>query len=181
MLVFISQLASLTLRYLLSILYWLPCLLQHPDYTTHCNTTTTSLYSDYYCDFTKCANSVEGGNTCYCGSHVSSTVTVLPASQCQTACTGNSSDSCGGTQAMDLYTMAAATDTPATIKASHSAGYLGCFKDAGSNMAFNNYYTYHITSMTVETCKAACVELGYLYAGYVHLFKSVISSDGCTV
>ncbi|KJE05540.1 transmembrane receptor [Cryptococcus gattii NT-10] len=108
---------------------------------------------------------LEGGNTCYCGSQVSSTVTVLPASQCQTACTGNSSDSCGGTQAMDLYTMAAATDTPATIKASHPAGYLGCFKDAGSNMAFTNYYTYHITSMTVETCKAACVELGYLYAG----------------
>lgn len=72
---------------------------------------------------------------------------------------------------MDLYTMAAATDTPITIRASHPAGYLGCYKDAGSNMAFNNYYTYHITSMTVETCKSACVELGYLYAGYVHLFK----------
>lgn len=108
---------------------------------------------------------VEGGNTCYCGSKVSSTVTVLPASQCQTACTGNSSDSCGGIQALDLYTMAAATDTPATIRASHPAGYLGCYKDAGSNMAFSNYYTYHIASMTVETCKAACVELGYLYAG----------------
>ncbi|AFR96749.2 transmembrane receptor [Cryptococcus neoformans C23] len=114
---------------------------------------------------------VEGGNTCYCGSQVSSTVTVLPASQCQAACAGNSSDTCGGTQAMDLYTMAAATDTPITIRASHPAGYLGCYKDAGSNMAFNNYYTYHITSMTVETCKAACVELGYLYAGLTDGFE----------
>ncbi|ODO11105.1 hypothetical protein I350_01707 [Cryptococcus amylolentus CBS 6273] len=108
---------------------------------------------------------VEGGNTCYCGSKVSSTVTVLPASQCQTACTGNSTATCGGTQALDLYTVEGAVNTTASLAAARPTGYLGCFKDMGSNLAFSNYYTYTFKSMTVEICKAACVELGYSYAG----------------
>ncbi|WVQ72060.1 hypothetical protein IAR50_001604 [Cryptococcus sp. DSM 104548] len=108
---------------------------------------------------------VEAGNTCYCGNTVSTTVTVLPASQCQTACTGNSSATCGGTQALDLYTVEGAVNTTTSLAAARPTGYLGCFKDMGSNLAFSNYYTYTYKAMTVEICKAACVELGYSYAG----------------
>ncbi|KAK8850320.1 hypothetical protein IAR55_004237 [Kwoniella newhampshirensis] len=108
---------------------------------------------------------VEAGKTCYCGSQVASSTTRLPTSQCSVACVGNSTAVCGGSAALDLYTMAAATRTPATQQASHPSGYLGCFLDSGSNIAFNNYYSYTINPMSVSICKQSCGEMGYAYAG----------------
>ncbi|WRT70456.1 uncharacterized protein IL334_007454 [Kwoniella shivajii] len=107
---------------------------------------------------------VENGKTCYCGSSPQTTQR-LPVSQCSTACTGNSTAVCGGASAMDLYTTAAANTTVDTVKASKPAGYLGCFQDSGSNIAFPNYYSYTVNPMSVEICKQSCLELGYSYAG----------------
>ncbi|KAK6906807.1 hypothetical protein I203_100794 [Kwoniella mangroviensis CBS 8507] len=107
---------------------------------------------------------VENGKTCYCGNSPQITQR-LPVSQCSTACTGNSTAVCGGTNAMDLYTTASANITAATVKASKPAGYLGCFQDSGSNIAFQNYYSYTVNPMSVEICKQSCMELGYSYAG----------------
>ncbi|WWD20503.1 hypothetical protein CI109_104979 [Kwoniella shandongensis] len=108
---------------------------------------------------------VEAGKTCYCGSQVASGTTRLPTSQCGLACAGNSTAVCGGNSAMDLYTVTAATNTPATQQASHPAGYVGCFLDSGSNLAFANYYSYTINPMSVNICKQSCGEMGYAFAG----------------
>ncbi|ODN82718.1 hypothetical protein L202_01005 [Cryptococcus amylolentus CBS 6039] len=105
------------------------------------------------------------GSQCYCGNTPSSTKSVLPTSQCQTKCAGNSTGTCGGSAAMDLYTVTSATVTPATVAAKKPSSYLGCFKDAGSNLAFSNAYSYSATTMSVEICKSACLELGYAYSG----------------
>ncbi|WVQ85831.1 hypothetical protein IAT38_007999 [Cryptococcus sp. DSM 104549] len=108
---------------------------------------------------------VEQGNTCYCGTTLTSGAPVLPTSQCATACPGNSTFMCGGTQAMDLYTMTSATVTPASVKAKKPSGYIGCYKDSGTNLAYANAYSYSSNSMTVEVCKASCFELGYTFGG----------------
>ncbi|TYJ52507.1 hypothetical protein B9479_006901 [Cryptococcus floricola] len=105
------------------------------------------------------------GSQCYCGNTPSSSKSVLPTSQCQTKCAGNSTGTCGGGAAMDLYTVTSATVTPATVAAKKPSSYLGCFKDAGSNLAFSDAYSYSATTMSVDICKSACQELGYAYSG----------------
>ncbi|KIR79550.1 transmembrane receptor [Cryptococcus gattii E566] len=106
-----------------------------------------------------------GGNQCYCGKPNSNLVS-LPASQCQSACAGRSNTTCGGSAAMDLYTVAAATVTSETVASQKPSGYVGCFKDQGSNAAFTStVYTYKSSSMTPDVCKQACLEFGYTYAG----------------
>lgn len=67
---------------------------------------------------------------------------------------------------MDLYTVAAATVTSETVASQKPSGYVGCFKDQGSNAAFTStVYTYKSSSMTPDVCKQACLEFGYTYAG----------------
>ncbi|WWC65393.1 uncharacterized protein I303_108011 [Kwoniella dejecticola CBS 10117] len=107
---------------------------------------------------------VENGKSCYCGNTPQLTQR-LPVSQCSSACTGNSTAVCGGPNAMDLYTTNSSTTTPAQVKAKKPVGYLGCFQDSGSNIAFPNYYSYTVNPMSVEICKQSCIELGYTYAG----------------
>ncbi|OWZ63094.1 hypothetical protein AYX15_04854 [Cryptococcus neoformans] len=105
------------------------------------------------------------GNQCHCGNPNSNLVS-LPASQCQNQCAGNSSTTCGGSAAMDLYTVAAATVTLGTVASKKPPGYVGCFKDQGSNAAFTgNVYTHRSNSMDTEMCKQICLEFGYPYAG----------------
>ncbi|WVQ70514.1 hypothetical protein IAR50_000033 [Cryptococcus sp. DSM 104548] len=105
------------------------------------------------------------GSQCYCGNTPSSSKSILPTSQCQTKCAGNSTGTCGGSAAMDLYTVTSATVTAATVAAKKPSGYLGCFKDAGSNLAYANAYSYSATTMSVAICDSACLELGYAYSG----------------
>ncbi|OCF41274.1 hypothetical protein I317_04932 [Kwoniella heveanensis CBS 569] len=107
---------------------------------------------------------VENGKQCFCG-NVPQTTTRLPVSQCNTPCAGNSTGVCGGPSAMDLYTTTNAKVTVQSKAATKPEGYLGCFLDAGSNIAFPNYYSYNFAQMTVEVCKQSCLELGYSYAG----------------
>lgn len=67
---------------------------------------------------------------------------------------------------MDLYTVAAATVTLGTVASKKPPGYVGCFKDQGSNAAFTgNVYTHRSNSMDTEMCKQICLEFGYTYAG----------------
>lgn len=47
---------------------------------------------------------VEDGGECHCGTGYVSEPTLLPASKCSTACTGAGSETCGGTDALEIFT-----------------------------------------------------------------------------
>lgn len=70
---------------------------------------------------------LKSGNQCMCGDVFNGGIK-LPYSQCQTPCTGNSTQTCGGDNRIELFNTTAATVTPATQRAARPVGYLGtCF------------------------------------------------------
>jgi hypothetical protein len=108
---------------------------------------------------------VKSGNTCYCGNSYSGGQ-VLPSTQCNTPCLGDSTENCGGSKGVDIYSTAYANVTSASIAATQPRGYLGCFVDKANALAFTtSTYSYYSTSMTVELCKEACTQFNYTYAG----------------
>jgi hypothetical protein len=67
---------------------------------------------------------LKSGNQCNCGSTFNGGIK-LPYSQCQTMCPGNTTQTCGGDNRIELFNTTAATVTPATQRAARPAGYLG--------------------------------------------------------
>ncbi|KAK4686420.1 hypothetical protein P7C73_g3711, partial [Tremellales sp. Uapishka_1] len=107
---------------------------------------------------------LEYGSQCFCGDTFNGGQK-LPSSQCSMACSGNSTGVCGGTNTLDLYTMAAATITHTSEAAKKpESGYIGCFVDSGTSSALTAY-SYSSNSMTIETCLKACAGFSYTYGG----------------
>jgi hypothetical protein len=103
---------------------------------------------------------IRQGNQCFCGNTWTGGQD-LPASQCSTACAGNSTQVCGASNNMDVYNTTGYT-TPATLGATRPGNYLGCFVDTAGT--FGNY-SYTASTMTQQACATACAGFGYDFAG----------------
>jgi len=104
---------------------------------------------------------LEAGNECYCGTALQSHST-LGFTGCNTACSGNSSETCGGSDRLSVYNYTL-TEPPVVAHVAAVETYIaqGCYTDdALSGFSFTNN-----TGMTVELCVGACRERNSTYAG----------------
>jgi len=91
---------------------------------------------------------LQDSHQCFCGNSYGSEGSA-PASDCNMACSGNSSEICGGGYRNSVY-------------ATSDIGYLGCFEDSSARDV--SYLAIEATPVTVGSCRSKCVSLGYKYA-----------------
>jgi len=106
---------------------------------------------------------VEYADECYCGSSIANGGAPTPAGDCNMACAGNSSESCGGPNRLNLYNSTAIAGLPPPPSPG-SWTSLGCYSDnvaartLGVGMAVNG-------PLTVELCTQACFDANYSLSG----------------
>jgi hypothetical protein len=95
------------------------------------------------------------GNSCNCGSQLVKTNRFADAF-CNTKCK-SSSETCGGSQYTDVYSVSAnqAPDTSAL----RARGWVGCYNNPASGAALSSY-SYAGSTMTPQICQAACLKNG---------------------
>ncbi|KAI1839981.1 hypothetical protein JX265_013597 [Neoarthrinium moseri] len=92
----------------------------------------------------------EFGNQCFCGTTISNGGAQVDPSGCNKACSGNSTQICGG-----AGTLSVSIITPRWQK-------VGCYSD--STTARTLSVSYNIAGVTNDNCKATCEANGYKYA-----------------
>jgi hypothetical protein len=107
---------------------------------------------------------------------ISSASTILAANKCDMACAGNSSETCGGPNAISLYNnslwVKPYNPNPVNVTGQPGSqyGYVGCYSEGtgaralGSTAQFGSYATTSGT-LTVEACAALCFANGYSWMG----------------
>lgn len=113
---------------------------------------------------------LEYGSECYCGSALANGASLSQSSsQCNMACASDSSSTCGGSNALQLYQnpslAPAAPSTPVAAPAVVINGFTssGCIQEV-ANRALTGLRV-DDPNMTIDTCTAACGKAGFKYAG----------------
>jgi hypothetical protein len=107
---------------------------------------------------------VEYSTQCYCGNAFNGGQR-LPVSQCSMPCGGNTTETCGSSNILELFdTKVGAAYSAAGYAATKPANWAGCYQDSGSNLVLTDY-SWSTNDMTVEICKAGCLQFGYSYSG----------------
>ncbi|WVF65608.1 hypothetical protein IAT40_000338 [Kwoniella sp. CBS 6097] len=109
---------------------------------------------------------VEYGRECYCGSALTGGASLLLTSgQCYMPCVGDSTENCGGPNAMWLYINPA--PPPAAINLPSGWTYQGCVAEGNVGRALNFTATTYLAkgTNTGEVCARQCAILGYTIAG----------------
>jgi hypothetical protein len=100
---------------------------------------------------------------CYCGNAPDATSTMQAVSDCNMACGGDATQSCGAGNRISLYK--STSYTPLTTPQIAGYNYTGCYSDAPSTRALSDRQTSSDT-MTVETCAAFCSGSDYFGVEY---------------
>ncbi|KAF8214000.1 WSC domain-containing protein, partial [Mycena galopus ATCC 62051] len=105
---------------------------------------------------------VEFGSECYCDYALQPTGTLASAASCNEPCSGNSTESCGAGNFIDVYWNGA----PPLVDPQEVGTwkYLGCFPDSVSARQLPNQQTIS-GGVTVESCTSACKANGFSVAG----------------
>jgi hypothetical protein len=140
---------------------------------------------------------VEYANECYCDSQIAASAE--SSSACTMACAGNSTEICGGSNAINIYnsTTPASTGTGGPAKGVNATEilpftYQGCYTDNNASGRALMYQQPDNTSMTVESCISVCSGLGYTIAGmeyskqcfcdnYIRYSPSVLADGKCNM
>ncbi|KAJ3065408.1 hypothetical protein HDU98_011220, partial [Podochytrium sp. JEL0797] len=101
---------------------------------------------------------LEFGVQCFCGG---SAPIAAVSTMCTLTCQGNSTELCGGANAISVYGHSAVTPTNPTVA---NWKYLGCFVDSAAPRTISNQQ-WNLPPLTVEICLAACVTGGFKYGG----------------
>lgn len=81
---------------------------------------------------------------------------------CKISCSGSQYHSCGGNNAMDIYSTGIELKTGVV-----GNYYLGCFEESQNNRIFNSYAQSFSTN-TPSMCSNLCYKLGYTYSGVTY-------------
>lgn len=110
---------------------------------------------------------VEYSGECFAGNTIAASSG--PGSpNCNMACYGNSSQICGGPNALSMFQNTKYVDAgnKATISvASGSWTYQGCWTDSTSSRALSGYSYSNATGMSIEMCASTCAQKGYSWMG----------------
>lgn len=125
---------------------------------------------------------LEFGDECWCDNAIRGTGIPVPDADCNMACSGNNSETCGGSNRINIFSFTPAIATTVTPTASISFGTgstsfppqpspyfvsTGCYTDSRSNRTLGivgDFPGAH-GNMTLEPCKGACRNAGYMFAG----------------
>ena len=92
--------------------------------------------------------------------------TVIDSQNCNYACNGSPSETCGGANAIQIYSgtpSAPVAAAPSIPSGSQGYSYVDTFIDSSSNRVLA--VGMPVSSNTVEICIASCASAGYTYAG----------------
>ncbi|KAK4945184.1 hypothetical protein LTR10_015610 [Elasticomyces elasticus] len=143
-------------------------------------TQTTSMTIDQCAQIAQSQNlayfGLEYASQCLAGDVLNSSSTPLAASSCYMQCAGNTTEVCGGPNAISLYNNTAYVKpyNPNPVNVPNHAGsqynYLGCYSEGIGQRALssNAQYTAAMTvndSLTVEGCASYCYTNGFNYMG----------------
>ncbi|KFA81670.1 hypothetical protein S40288_09921 [Stachybotrys chartarum IBT 40288] len=107
---------------------------------------------------------------CYCGATVNSPA--LDESQCNLPCNGNSSETCGGNDALSIYQDTTFTTHPSEVDIEDYAP-LGCYTDDGPNGRSLPWpRDIPQETFTPAQCLSACRDRGFPFAGTEYSRKS---------
>jgi glucan endo-1,3-alpha-glucosidase len=115
-------------------------------YDTRSNSTVvvTNILKSGYCGNTLTNNGASGA--------------VIVSTQCQTACGGDASMTCGGSWTLNVYTENVASTSPTTWASA------GCYIDASTRM-LRGSATLSQAGLTTEACISTCTQGGFTMAG----------------
>ncbi|KIO26850.1 hypothetical protein M407DRAFT_234114 [Tulasnella calospora MUT 4182] len=98
----------------------------------------------------------EFGNECWCGNTLTSPI-ARPESDCNLPCSGDNTQTCGGSLALALYQVASTTTA--------DLAYQGCYVDTSSPSRLLTSLSFTSKLMTPTMCKSTCLANGYLWYG----------------
>ncbi|KAF9819402.1 hypothetical protein IEO21_02145 [Rhodonia placenta] len=109
---------------------------------------------------------VEDGQQCWCGNGIENLGEPAASSNCDMACTGDSSEICGGDYYMNIYwSRIPPPPPPVTV---YQVGYwvsLGCYSDSPDARTLTTGSDLEPDTITVQSCTSYCYDNGYNYAG----------------
>ncbi|GAD96236.1 WSC domain protein [Paecilomyces variotii No. 5] len=94
---------------------------------------------------------IEFGTQCFCGTAIMNGAAEIDSSNCNIACPQDSSEICGGSNALSLYTIVPVWQS------------IGCYSDTTLKRTLS--MSYNVAGLTVEKCQSTCQDHGYIYAG----------------
>jgi hypothetical protein len=109
-------------------------------------------------------SAVEYADECFCSDSYSGAVTAAPASDCNMACTGDSTKTCGAGNRVQIYSNPAAPAAAAALPSGWSQ-YMACAYDNGSrnfNYAESNLGAQVTGGMTPAKCIQQCIVSSFL-------------------
>ncbi|MCJ1242521.1 hypothetical protein MMC14_010529, partial [Varicellaria rhodocarpa] len=124
---------------------------------------------------------LEYGQECWCANALQS-YSVLGQTDCSMACTGNSSELCGGPSRLSVYNLTTFVP-PTTVKAVGSYVLKGCYHEASNSRLLTGPAYTNSTGMTVESCVSYCAAAsptqayaGVEYGGECYCGSSLLSA-----
>ncbi|KAF8258448.1 WSC domain-containing protein [Lactarius quietus] len=112
---------------------------------------------------------LEYAQECWCGNEINSPGAPISQSSCNQACTGNSTEVCGGPDALQLYKFTATYPLGASVVPA-AGGWTsrGCYSDSVSSRTLER--SVNAGNVTVESCVSACQSQSFTMAGleYAH-------------
>ncbi|KAF4637471.1 hypothetical protein G7Y89_g616 [Cudoniella acicularis] len=107
----------------------------------------------------------EYSGECYCGNFLATGASLAPPTDCSMACSGNSSESCGGPNRLTLFWSGTAATSPSNKPSVGSFNYYGCYTEANTDRALQQAATAS-NLMTIEFCAAYCSAFTYFGTEY---------------
>jgi len=107
---------------------------------------------------------LEYAQECWCGNEINSPGAPISQSSCNQACTGDSTEVCGGPDALQLYKFTGTYPLGASVVAAASGwSSRGCYSDTVSSRTLQR--SVDAGSVTVESCVSACQSQSFTIAG----------------
>jgi len=113
---------------------------------------------------------VENGSNCFCSNVTTAGSASAPDSACNVVCAGNSSETCGGSSSLNIFSNGAPPGPIPTIVPSVEAPAFqlaGCYNDSNSQMTLSTQVTVQGAQFnnTVGNCIDSCNSAGFTVAG----------------
>ncbi|KAJ3494780.1 hypothetical protein NLG97_g3855 [Lecanicillium saksenae] len=105
---------------------------------------------------------------CFCGNHiVNGGAKAKSKAECDTPCSGNSTQSCGGGNRMSIMSLGEPKiqQPPSTIQRVGNWKYEGCYEDNANQTHVFFWQSFFPDVMTPKMCLDKCAEYGYMAAG----------------
>jgi hypothetical protein len=97
-----------------------------------------------------------------CGNTIAIAAAAAPVAQCNMACAGDATETCGGGSRLSLYWSGVVVPLPSNIPTVGNYNYSSCRTEASAGRALAGRATASDT-MTIETCATFCA--GFTYFG----------------